>query len=98
MVTPSVNAIAANGATTSAVRDNDGRASSRMRPAGPSQGSNSAPPGGSAAAKPQAWGGHPTPAGPSQGSISAAPGGSAAAKPQAWGVIRHPPGRPKGRI
>src|SRR5206468_6100889 len=32
----------------------------RMRSAGPPQGSNSAPAGGSAAAEPQAWGDHPT--------------------------------------
>ena len=56
-----------------------------MRAAGPSQGSNCAPSGGSAAAKPRAWGDDMRAAGPSQGSNCAPSGGSAAAKPQAWG-------------
>ena len=52
--------------------------------AGPPQGANSSPTGGSAAAQPQAWGDHHA-AGPSQGANSSPTGGSAAAQPQAWG-------------
>src|SRR6478672_4562445 len=64
-----------------------------IRAAGPSQGANCAPAGGSAAAKPQAWGGHTSAAGPSQGANCAPAGGSAAAKPQAWGghLVTVPP-------
>src|SRR6185437_7556270 len=51
----------------------------------PSQGANSAPAGGSAAAKPQAWGDHASATEPPQGANCAPAGGSAAAKPQAWG-------------
>jgi hypothetical protein len=43
------------------------------------------PPGGSAAAQPQAWGVH-TLAGPPQ-DAKRPPGGSAAAQPQAWGDV-----------
>jgi branched-chain amino acid transport system permease protein len=56
-----------------------------MSAAGPPQGANSAPAGGSAAAKPQAWGEHTSAAGPPPGANSTPAGGSAAAKPQAWG-------------
>jgi hypothetical protein len=56
-----------------------------MSAAGPPQGANRAPAGGSAAAKPQAWGDHASAAGPPQGANRAPVGGSAAAKPQAWG-------------
>jgi guanine deaminase len=56
-----------------------------MRAAGPPQGANRAPSGGSAAAEPQAWGDHAGAAGPPQGANRAPSGGSAAAKPQAWG-------------
>jgi branched-chain amino acid transport system permease protein len=56
-----------------------------MSAAGPPQGANSAPVGGSAAAKPQAWGDHTSAAGPPPGANSTPAGGSAAAKPQAWG-------------
>jgi len=56
-----------------------------MSAAGPPQGAN-APAGGSAAAKPQAWGDHIA-TGPPQGANAPA-GGSAAAKPQAWGAHR----------
>ena len=56
-----------------------------MSAAEPPQGANSAPSGGSAAAKPQAWGEHTSAAEPPQGANSAPSGGSAAAKPQAWG-------------
>jgi guanine deaminase len=56
-----------------------------MSAAEPPQGANSAPVGGSAAAKPQAWGDHASAAGPPQGANRAPAGGSAAAKPQAWG-------------
>ena len=56
-----------------------------MRRAGPSQASNSAPCGGSDAAKPRAWGNAMRRAGPSQASNSAPCGGSDAAKPRAWG-------------
>jgi branched-chain amino acid transport system permease protein len=56
-----------------------------MSAAGPPQGANSAPAGGSAAAKPQAWGDHTSAAGPPPGANSTPAGGSAAAKPQAWG-------------
>jgi guanine deaminase len=56
-----------------------------MSAAGPPQGANRAPAGGSAAAKPQAWGDHASAAGPPQGANRAPLGGSAAAKPQAWG-------------
>ena len=55
-----------------------------MSAAGPSQGANRAPSGGSAAAQPQAWGDIRA-AGPSQGANRAPSGGSAAAQPQAWG-------------
>ena len=56
-----------------------------MSAAEPPQGANSRPRGGSAAAKPQAWGDHTSAAEPPQGANSAPAGGSAAAKPQAWG-------------
>jgi lipopolysaccharide heptosyltransferase II len=55
-----------------------------MSAAGPPQGANSAPAGGSVAAQPQAWGDHTSAAGPPQGA-NRPPGGSAAAQPQAWG-------------
>ncbi len=60
-----------------------------MSTAGPPQGANSAPAGGSAAAKLQAWGDHPSTAGPPQGANSA-PAGAAQRpywpmRPQAWG-------------
>ncbi len=56
-----------------------------MSAAGPSQSANSAPLGGSAAAKRQAWGEAIRAEGPSQSANSAPSGGSAAAKRQAWG-------------
>jgi len=57
-----------------------------LRAAEPPQGANCAPSGGSAAAKPQAWG-HLRAAEPPQGANCAPSGGSAAAKPQAWGHL-----------
>ncbi|MDQ2916802.1 MAG: tRNA-2-methylthio-N(6)-dimethylallyladenosine synthase [Pseudomonadota bacterium] len=67
-----------------------------MSTAGPPQGANSAPAGGSAAAKPQAWRGHPSTAGPPQGANSA-PSGAAQRpywpmRPQAWGDHADRPG------
>src|SRR2546423_2574236 len=59
----------------------------RIRAAGPSQGANYSPSGGSAAAEPQAWGPFRA-AGPSQGANYSPSGGSAAAEPQAWGPFR----------
>src|SRR2546423_15142402 len=56
----------------------------RIRAAGPSQGANYSPSGGSAAAEPQAWGPF-RPAGPPQGANYSPSGGSPAAEPQAWG-------------
>jgi len=56
-----------------------------MSGAGPSQAANGSPLGGSAAAKPQAWGHTLSGAGPSQAANGSPLGGSAAAKPQAWG-------------
>jgi hypothetical protein len=57
-----------------------------MSAAGPSQGANRAPAGGSAAAKPQAWGDHTSAAGPSQGANRAPAGGSEAAIAASVGV------------
>ena len=51
----------------------------------PPQNANSAPAGGSEAAKSRAWGDPASAAGPPQGANRAPSGGSAAAKPQAWG-------------
>src|SRR5690242_14911623 len=51
----------------------------------PPQSANSAPSGGSEAAKPRAWGGHTSAAEPPQSANSAPSGGSEAAKPRAWG-------------
>src|SRR5438034_779673 len=51
----------------------------------PPQGANQAALGGSAAAKPQAWGSTIRAAEPPQGANQAPLGGSAAARPQAWG-------------
>jgi methionyl-tRNA formyltransferase len=72
-----------------------------MRAAGPSQGANCTPAGGSAAAEPQAWGDPARAAGPSQGANCTPAGGSAAAEPQAWGdparAERREPQPPKGR-
>ena len=57
-----------------------------IRAEGPPRGANCAPAGGSAAAKPQAWGSCYRAEGPPQSAgLRAAAGGSAAAKPQAWG-------------
>jgi putative ABC transport system permease protein len=56
-----------------------------MSAAGPPQGANSTPTGGSAAAQPQAWGNHTSAAGPPRGANSTPTGGSAAVQPQAWG-------------
>ncbi|HYT98364.1 MAG TPA: coproporphyrinogen III oxidase [Casimicrobiaceae bacterium] len=61
-----------------------------IRAAGPSQGANYTPSGGSAAAEPQAWGSISGAAGPSQGANHAPLGDSAAAEPQAWGSTPDP--------
>jgi phosphoglycerate dehydrogenase-like enzyme len=60
-----------------------------MRPAGPPQGANSAPSGGSEAAKPQAWGEHSRRRAAPRREFRP-PGGSAAAKPQVWGEHTRP--------
>ena len=55
---------------------------------GPPRDASSAPSGGSAAAKPQAWGDHARGEGPPRDASSAPSGGSAAAKPQRRGDVR----------
>jgi hypothetical protein len=57
-----------------------------MSAAGPPQGANYSPSGGSAAAQPQAWGEHTSAAGPPQGANYSPSGGSAAAAAASVGV------------
>jgi hypothetical protein len=59
-----------------------------MSAAGPPQGANPAPPGGSAAALAASVGAHPSAAGPPQGANCAPSGGSAAAKAASVGVVQ----------